>query len=383
MNLPARDRASPARRVVVHAQHLLPRRRRRPLAVHERDGPALHARRPHRRRAPRPLPRLDRRRAPARAELPRDRQLAPRDHLLQPRRLRHAPRRAAARHEGHRAHRARTTARRPSASRRATSTSSSSPPTTSRRTTSDYFGKLALDDPIDFESVTLPYYARSRDLANAFGVDVATLEKANPALRPGVWRNSNFVPKGYTLRVPSGAVERPDRRGPRRGAERATAMRASRRAGPTSSAAATRSRKIARRHGVSTQRLASMNGIRRAQQHPRRPAPAAAEPRDDRPDGARAIVARGPSSRPKSRRRSAEAEERSRSRRVEPPKSRARGRGPGRSRAATPPKRRRARARAAHRPRRPRDRDLHRPPRRQPDPDRPAPTASPSRSSPR
>jgi len=127
----------------------------------------------------------------------------------------------------------------------------------------EHFGKLTLERPIDFESVALPYFARSRDLTKALGVDVATLQKANPALRPGVWTNANFVPKGYNLRVPRAALDRPI-------SEALAAV-------PTNSRYASQSTsgksyvvrrgdtlsKIAQRNGLSTQRLASLNGIRR------------------------------------------------------------------------------------------------------------------------
>ncbi len=127
----------------------------------------------------------------------------------------------------------------------------------------DYFGKLSLDRPIDFESVTMPFHARPRDLANALGVDIATLEKANPALRPGVWQNSNFVPKGYSLRVPANALDRP--------LEQALAAvpnnnRYASQSSGSSSYVVRRGDtlgKIAQRNGLSTQRLASLNGIRR------------------------------------------------------------------------------------------------------------------------
>jgi len=126
----------------------------------------------------------------------------------------------------------------------------------------DYFGKLVLDEPVDFDQVTLPFYTRARDLAAALGVDHGTLERANPALRPGVWRNANFVPKGYKLRVPSALLERPL-------ADAIAAVPAgSRYASQTSGGGTyvvrrgdTLSR-IASRHGVSTRQLAAMNKLR-------------------------------------------------------------------------------------------------------------------------
>ena len=125
----------------------------------------------------------------------------------------------------------------------------------------DYFGKLALDQPIDFDSVTLPFYTRSRDLAAALGVDAGTLEKANPALRPGVWRNTNFVPKGYKLHVPTAALERP------LSEALASIPNGNRYASQSSSGSYTVRRgdslsKIASRNGISSRQLASLNGLR-------------------------------------------------------------------------------------------------------------------------
>ena len=127
----------------------------------------------------------------------------------------------------------------------------------------DYFGKLALDRPVDYETVTMPFYTKPRDVAKALGVDVATLEKSNPALRPAVWNGSDFVPKGYALRVPSSALDRP------LGEAIAAIPNGSRYAsqGSGSSSYVVRSgdtlSKIASRHGLTTQRLADMNGIRK------------------------------------------------------------------------------------------------------------------------
>jgi membrane-bound lytic murein transglycosylase D len=126
----------------------------------------------------------------------------------------------------------------------------------------DYFGKLALDEPIEFETVALPYYARSRDLASALGVDPAILEKANPALRPGVWRNANFVPKGFKLRVPTAHLERPI-------TESLAAIPASNRYASQSTTGTYTVRRgdtlsrIASRNGLTTQQLAALNGLRR------------------------------------------------------------------------------------------------------------------------
>ncbi|MBJ20330.1 MAG: lytic transglycosylase [Deltaproteobacteria bacterium] len=72
-----------------------------------------------------------------------------------------------------------------------------------------YFGPLVLDQPIVFDTIDMPYYAKPSQLATAIGVDRATLKEANPALRPSVWRGSKHIPKGFSLRVPRAALPRP------------------------------------------------------------------------------------------------------------------------------------------------------------------------------
>ncbi|MFK7898404.1 MAG: LysM peptidoglycan-binding domain-containing protein [Myxococcota bacterium] len=72
-----------------------------------------------------------------------------------------------------------------------------------------YFGPLVLDQPIDFETTKLDYYAKPKDLASAVGIDVSTLKKANPGLRPAVWNGSKYIPKGHSIRVPRAALPRP------------------------------------------------------------------------------------------------------------------------------------------------------------------------------
>jgi LysM repeat protein len=218
-----------------------------------------------------------------------------------------------------------------------------------------YFGKLTLERPVDFESVTMPFYAKPRDLANALGVDVATLEKANPALRPGVWSNTNFVPKGYSLRVPSAALDRPlgealaaMPNGTRYASQGGGSSTYVVRKGDTLS-------KIASRHGLSTQRLASLNGIRRYNnirvgQRLKLPGTTRMAPMGpDAPAPKETVIAAAPPA-PAPKPAPAPAE-------AAPSKPRAFGRGRG------------GRSRIE----RDRRRELHRPPRGQPDADREAP----------
>lgn len=72
-----------------------------------------------------------------------------------------------------------------------------------------YFGPLVLDRPIEYETIELPYYARASELAKAIGVDRRLLEEANPGLRPAVWQETKYVPKGFALRVPRAALPKP------------------------------------------------------------------------------------------------------------------------------------------------------------------------------
>ncbi len=72
-----------------------------------------------------------------------------------------------------------------------------------------YFGPLVLDRPIEYETIDLPFYASSKHLASALGVDIDTLKKANPSLRPPVWRNTKYIPKGFALQVPRTSLPKP------------------------------------------------------------------------------------------------------------------------------------------------------------------------------
>ncbi|MEM9175731.1 MAG: LysM peptidoglycan-binding domain-containing protein [Myxococcota bacterium] len=124
-----------------------------------------------------------------------------------------------------------------------------------------YFGPLVLDRPIAYDSVDLPYYAKASDLANAIGVDRRTLEQANPALRPTVWKGAKRIPKGFSIKVPRAALPKPLAQGIASlpvGQQYARQTRDTTytvRRGDTLST-------IARRHGVRMSELVALNGLR-------------------------------------------------------------------------------------------------------------------------
>ncbi len=124
-----------------------------------------------------------------------------------------------------------------------------------------YFGPLVLDQPIVFESVEMPYYAKAGQLARALGVDRSILEEANPSLRPAVWRESKYIPKGFTLRVPRAALPKPLTQGLASLPKEHQYARQTRdttyvvRRGDTLSS-------IASRHGVRMSELVALNGLR-------------------------------------------------------------------------------------------------------------------------
>jgi len=70
-----------------------------------------------------------------------------------------------------------------------------------------YFGKITRDTPVETREIVLAGYSSIKDLGEYFGVDMATLRKHNPSLRIPVFRGQKYVPKGYSLRLPSDAVQ--------------------------------------------------------------------------------------------------------------------------------------------------------------------------------
>jgi membrane-bound lytic murein transglycosylase D len=123
-----------------------------------------------------------------------------------------------------------------------------------------YFGPLVLDRPVDHETIEMPYYAKASDLARAIGVDRSTLEEANPALRPTVWRGAKYVPKGFALRVPRAALPRPLAQGIAALPQEQRYARQTRDADYVVQRGDTLST-IARRHGVRMSDLVALNGL--------------------------------------------------------------------------------------------------------------------------
>ncbi len=72
-----------------------------------------------------------------------------------------------------------------------------------------YFGPLTLDGPRDYATFEVPYYTTPAALCKALGIERSTLEKANPSLRPAVWRGAKYIPHRFPLRVPRSELAQP------------------------------------------------------------------------------------------------------------------------------------------------------------------------------
>ncbi len=124
-----------------------------------------------------------------------------------------------------------------------------------------YFGKVTVDQPIDYEWFELPFYTTPTSLADALGIERSTLETSNPALRPTVWRGAKYIPRKFQLRVPRAQLARPAKVAiesiPRnkRYAEQTRDLDYRVRRGDTLST-------IARRFKVSVSELVAINGLR-------------------------------------------------------------------------------------------------------------------------
>ncbi len=124
-----------------------------------------------------------------------------------------------------------------------------------------YFGPLVLDRPITYERIALPFFGKPKEIASAIGVDLETLKEANPSLRPTVWREAKYIPKGFELQVARSSLPRPLRDGiaavpkAQRHARQTRDTKYTVRRGDTLST-------IARRHHVRMSELVALNGLR-------------------------------------------------------------------------------------------------------------------------
>jgi len=75
-----------------------------------------------------------------------------------------------------------------------------------RRVASDYrryFGPLTLNAPIRSRTLSLDGFAAFTDLCRHFDVSPKVVQAMNPALRPPVFNDQKYVPKGYVLNLPA------------------------------------------------------------------------------------------------------------------------------------------------------------------------------------
>jgi membrane-bound lytic murein transglycosylase D len=72
-----------------------------------------------------------------------------------------------------------------------------------------YFGPINKQAPVAYETVTLDHFYPAEAVERALGVDQAVLREHNGSLRPAVWNGAKYIPQGYILRIPVGAVTTP------------------------------------------------------------------------------------------------------------------------------------------------------------------------------
>jgi membrane-bound lytic murein transglycosylase D len=65
-----------------------------------------------------------------------------------------------------------------------------------------YFETVDFESPLRFNEFQLPQYIKYATLSEHLDIDDKSFQKYNPALRPAIYNNSKYIPKGYRLRVP-------------------------------------------------------------------------------------------------------------------------------------------------------------------------------------
>ncbi|MEJ0086765.1 MAG: LysM peptidoglycan-binding domain-containing protein [Pseudomonadota bacterium] len=124
-----------------------------------------------------------------------------------------------------------------------------------------YFGALERRPEQKFREVAMPAYVRLSTLERTLGLDREQLRVLNPAWRPGIFNGTRLVPRGYRLRLPADTAEKwtADMLSARLPANELYAGQVTPRThrvrkGETMAA-------IAQRYGMTTERLAQINGI--------------------------------------------------------------------------------------------------------------------------
>jgi membrane-bound lytic murein transglycosylase D len=124
-----------------------------------------------------------------------------------------------------------------------------------------YFGPLIPRQPVRYEIATLEQFLPAKAVEKALGVDRETLREHNRSLRPAVWNGAKYMPEGFELRVPAGALERPidvalaSIPGPQRFAKQHRDRLYTVRRGDSLS-------KIARKYNVKERELVALNNLR-------------------------------------------------------------------------------------------------------------------------
>ncbi|NOY78064.1 MAG: transglycosylase SLT domain-containing protein [Calditrichaeota bacterium] len=65
-----------------------------------------------------------------------------------------------------------------------------------------YLGPVIYDPPIQFQEFKLPAYISMSTFVHYFGLSKDVIRQFNPALRPPVYIDNKYLPKGYKLRLP-------------------------------------------------------------------------------------------------------------------------------------------------------------------------------------
>ena len=124
-----------------------------------------------------------------------------------------------------------------------------------------YFGPVISRQPVRYEIATLEHFLPAKAVEQALGVDRETLREHNRSLRPAVWNGAKYMPQGFELRVPAGALKQPidvalaSIPGPQRFAKQHRDRLYTVRRGDSLS-------KIARKYNVKERELVALNNLR-------------------------------------------------------------------------------------------------------------------------